>query len=275
MRWGGLVLALGLGACAPQDPAQQAERNVALCAQAGLPAQRLRACSAVIADRSAPAARRAEALVNRGAMRAQTAQYARAIADFGRALRLDPNNAAALLERGIAHQDRGAYDAAVRDFDAALVLQPNLQMAAQRREQARAGAGDAFQNQISQLSTAIASAPTNASLLNGRCWLRATNGQELELALADCNKSLRIEPGSAAVLDSRGLVNYKLGRFAAALADYDAALAAEPNGAHFMYGRGAALVALGRDAEGRALLAQATRLDASVADLYQSYGVAP
>src|SRR6185369_10684600 len=42
--------------------------------------------------------------------------------------------------------------------------------------------------------------------LNARCWARALAGQELDLALTDCNNALRRSPNAAAILDSRGLV---------------------------------------------------------------------
>src|SRR5262245_21683460 len=105
MRWGaGFILVIGLAACGASDPAQRAERNFQICSQViSLPPERVRACSAVVADATLPAARRAEALIARGALRASEAQYARAIGDFGRALRLDPNNVQALLERAEAH----------------------------------------------------------------------------------------------------------------------------------------------------------------------------
>lgn len=276
MRMAGLLLLLGLAACGPMNTPEAAERNYVACVQAPLtlPPQRLRACSELIANANAPAVRRAEALVRRGTMRAEGAQYARAIADFGRALRLDPNSAQALVQRGEAHQARGAFDAASRDFDAALALQPGLDIAMRGRDQALEGAASTFHNEMNRLNAEIAASPQDPLLLNNRCWVRAINGQELEAALGDCDASIRIEPRYAAVRDSRGLVNYKLGRYSAAIADYDAALAMEPNVAHYMYGRGLSLIGAGREAEGRAAIQQAVAADRSVVGMYASYGIA-
>ncbi len=275
MRAVSLLVALGLAACAPQDGAQNAERDMNVCAQFGAPQQRLRACSALAANADAPIEYRVRALIERGVLRIEMAQYARGIADLGRALRLDSRSTRALVERGMAHRDRGAFEAAVRDFDAALRLDPHLQVALTAREQSLAGAAGAFSVELDRLSRAIAAAPDDSMLLNNRCWVRAINGRELELALADCDESLRIEPNSAAVHDSRGLVNLKLERYEAALADYDAAIAIDPGVAHYSFGRGAALVALGREDEGRAVLAEASAQDELVAGLYASYGVTP
>jgi tetratricopeptide (TPR) repeat protein len=270
MRWVGLLLLLGLVACAPPG---SAERNLAACVQAVAPQQRVPACSAVIGDADAPVASRVQALIARGGLRMENSQYARAIADYGRALRLDPNSAEALARRGQAHQERGAFDAAERDFAAALALQPDLQIAAQGRGAAAAGAASTFQNEIARLDAAIAAAPGDALLRNNRCWVRAINGQDLEAALADCDASLRIDPRNAAVRDSRGLVNYKLGRYSAALADYDAALAMEPGVAHYMFGRGLSLIAMGQELDGRAAIQQAVTQDERVRGMYLSYGV--
>lgn len=275
MRVAGLfLLVLSLAACSPPDAPHVVSRNIQLCSQPGLPPSRLRACSAVVASARVNAEQRVEALITRGVLRAEGGQDARAVADFGRALRIDPDNIQALLERGWVHQGRGAYEAAVRDYDAILAVYPNFPLALQRREEALSGEAGAFRVEIDRLSQEIAQSPNNAALLNNRCWVRAINGQELQEALADCDQALRIRPNSANVLDSRGLVNYKLGNFDAALADYDAALGIE-DAPHYRYGRGVTLIALGREADGRAAMAQAIAADAQVAGMYYGYGVSP
>ena len=53
-------------------------------------------------------------------------------------------------------------------------------------------------------------ARTRPPPFNNRCWARAIVG-ELDLALSDCNESLQFDPHDPDVLDSRGLVNFKIG----------------------------------------------------------------
>ncbi len=273
MRRAALVLVCALAACGSADPAALAERQWEVCETSLDPHQQIEACSAVIGQLGTSDERRATALINRGAQRADLSQHVQAIADFGRALRIDPNNAHARLERGMVHHDRGAYDSALGDYDAALSIDPRMQMALERRQAALAARGQAQLSQIEQLTRALASDPRNAILLNNRCWQRAIGNDNLELALADCNAALAIEPDYAAALDSRGLVHLKQGAFEAAIADYDAALAADAARGHYLYGRGVARLRLGLKPEGQADLAAGEQAEPGVARLYAGYGI--
>ncbi len=263
------------GACTPADPASALSENIRVCHEGAFPDRRLAACSAVVAHADAEIAQRVDALVQRGMLRADEGQHERAIADFGRALRLDANNSGALTERGAVHEARGAYDIAVRDYDAALAIDPRNTLAAYRREQALQGRLDNLQQEIAQLTETLMREPGNAAALNNRCWLRAINDEDLNAALADCNAALRIDPRHAASLDSRGLVHMKRGDFQAALADYEAALTLEPGRGHFLYGRGLARLRLGDNAAGEADLAAAETAEPGVARAYAGYGHIP
>lgn len=267
-----LVVATAVAGCLQPPTAAQVEQAWTQCSGGAAAEYRLGACSTVIAFAGSTPERRAAALVARGAIRAQQGQFARAVADFGRALRLDHTNAGALVERGYVHQQLGAYDAALRDYDAALVIQPGFELAMNRRAEAVEFRSRAFDTQLAELNEALTRAPTDANTLNNRCWLRAINDTDLQLALADCNASLLAEPGDAATLDSRGLVNLKLQNYAAAQQDYEAALAKEPQRGHYLYGRGLARIGLGQTAEGQADLAEAERLEPGVAMVYRTYG---
>jgi tetratricopeptide (TPR) repeat protein len=110
---------------------------------------------------------------------------------------------------------------------------------------------------------------------NNRCWARAQTGQALELALADCNQALQLLPNRASFLDTRALVNFRLGRFDKAIADASAALATEPTYESSLYVRGAARRRLGDRAGGDADIAAAKMISQTVAAEYAGYGVAP
>ncbi|HEV2865347.1 MAG TPA: tetratricopeptide repeat protein [Allosphingosinicella sp.] len=118
-------------------------------------------------------------------------------------------------------------------------------------------------------------APRNPRLLNGLCWSLAVLGESLDEALAACNAALEDSPGNPAVLDSRGLVELKQGRFQEAWNDYNAAVQTEPRGLSWLYGRGIAAIRLGREAEGRADLAAAEAAYPSIAAMYERYGIRP
>jgi len=274
-RLGAFTLMGMVVGCTPPDPAVVLEQNIAACSTGSFPEQRIAACSAVASDADATPAQRAAALIQRGMDRAEQQQYTRAVADFGRALRLDPSNTDALSERGAVHQQRGAYEAALSDFEAALALDPYNSIAAYRRDQALQGRGDSVRQQLAQLTEMLARDPNNAEALNNRCWLLAVNDGDLNAALADCDAALRIAPQSSNTLDSRGLVRLKRGEFAAALGDYEAALALEPREGHYLYGRGLARLRLGDVQAGEADLAAAELLRPGVGAAYASYGYIP
>lgn len=272
MRAALALCALALAACAGEDPAIVAEENWARCAARGETRERLIACTAVAEAATTSVERRAAAMLRRGETRLELGQYMRAIGDFGRVLRLEPQNTQALFQRGIAHYDRAAYGAAARDFDAVLALDPAHAEALHWRANVSDELEADFDDQLARLTAMIDDAPEDAGLRNNRCWLRVTHTRELSEALADCNEALRLEPNNEAALDSRGLVNYKLGNFDAALADYDAALAIDKERGHYQFGRGLALQALGRAEEADAAFAAAEANEPGIGELYIGYG---
>ncbi|MGQ0532439.1 MAG: tetratricopeptide repeat protein [Caulobacteraceae bacterium] len=270
-----LLAALFTGACLPPVTAETVELAWEQCDGAGAPEYKLAQCSMVVDFDGTSPQRRAEALIVRGAIRSNQGEYARALADLGRAMRIDRNNAQVYFERGIIHQARGAYDFAIRDFDLALGLQPSLQAALDRRAEALQQRVATFQSQLAQLNERLLEAPTDPGLLNNRCWLRVINDDDLDAAMADCNAAILANPRHEAALDSRGLGHLKRGDYAAALADYEAALAINPDRGHYLYGRGLARLRLGLTAEGNADLAAAEQAEPGVAGLYQTYRVPP
>ena len=115
--------------------------------------------------------------------------------------------------------------------------------------------------------------------LNGRCWLRALQEQELAKALADCNRafslSAKASPSSAAVLDSRGLVRLRMGDYDKAIADYDESLKIAPKRAWPLYGRGVAKMRKKKTEEGEADIAAAAKVWPKIADEFNRRGITP
>ena len=121
----------------------------------------------------------------------------------------------------------------------------------------------------------IAAHPSDSRVLNSACWTRATMGLQLDAALAECNESLRLVPGDAAALNSRGVVEYRLADYAAAIRDTTAALAAQSDDAGSLYVRGLAKLRTGQAVDGNSDIAAAKAIVPSIADNYAKYGVAP
>lgn len=116
--------------------------------------------------------------------------------------------------------------------------------------------------------------PGAADVQNERCWERALANQDLQTARAACDASLRIDPNSPDVLDSRGMVGLRQQRWQDAWNDYNAALSGEPF-ASALYGRGVSAMRLGRASAGRADLARAAQLDPAIAQTFVGYGITP
>jgi tetratricopeptide (TPR) repeat protein len=134
---------------------------------------------------------------------------------------------------------------------------------------ARLGAGD-FNGAIADADRAAALLGLNRDVLNAQCWTRAVANRELDRARIACDASLAIEV-QPAVLDSRGLVNLREGKWQAAWEDYDAAFAADPTLTVSLYGRGLAALALGNSRDGEADL----RRSATAAAEFARYGLTP
>lgn len=251
------------------------DAQIAACEAEADFASRIVACTAVVRTDAASASQRALAYANRGEARFNIGEQARAVADFGRALRLDPNLASAYFDRGLVHHSRGAFESALADYDRALALNPALTEAAQRRDLALTQRIEDFATLLIRADSLIEADPENAANWNNRCWIRAVEGVDLGAALSDCNRSLQMQPADPQTLDSRGLVYLKLGEPGAALNDYEAAVRLNSQEAHFLYGRGIARLRLGRAGEGQADMQAAITLDAAIADTYAAYGVSP
>jgi tetratricopeptide (TPR) repeat protein len=209
-----------------------------------------------------------------GAAQSALKNYARALDDYERAADLEPDSASVFEGWGQILEKAGRPDDAARAYDEALHLAPASTATHGLADELKRKAGR-WQDAIKDLDEAIEFQGDNAGMLNNRCWTRAEVGQELDKALADCDAALKLKPKSPDILDSRGLVKLRLGRFADAIADYDSALALSPKQASSLYGRGVAKLHKGDTAAGQADLAAAKALDPTIAETYTGYGVSP
>ena len=112
----------------------------------------------------------AEEFRARGWTFVENRDFARAIADFDQAIRLDPNFARAYRNRGFAHFNKGDYDRAIADYEAALRIDPNHTLARgnienARRELSRLASSVPFPSTPTTLEATIRLFPAN--LQNG------------------------------------------------------------------------------------------------------------
>jgi predicted aspartyl protease len=126
---------------------------------------------------------------------------------------------------------------------------------------------------LARLDTLVAASPNDAGNLNDRCFWRGIAKTDLDGALADCDKSLALEPGTAAVLDSRAFVLFQQGKYPEALAGYNAALAADSKQAPSLMMRGLTKGKLGDMAGENADVAAAKADDPTIEAQFKRIGI--
>jgi tetratricopeptide (TPR) repeat protein len=178
----------------------------------------------------------------------------------------------AYFDRARAYFDLKMYASAIDDLNEELKRKPNDVEALENRGLAFIQLSD-LKRAIDDFSEIIDLQPASANALRERCWARAAAGRDLNDALEDCNKALKL--GDMAALDARCFLGYRMGQYAAAIADCTAALARNPKLASSLYLRGLAKMKSGDAAGGQADVTAASALDASVADTFANYGVRP
>lgn len=241
----------------------------------------------------------ADALARRGAAAIAAGNYQRALEDLNRACELAPGVADYFYARARLHLTMRQTRPALADLDTALQLDPTLAEARLRRAWVHAALGNrpAAQADLMQLDAALPPSSTVradmaelyagfgqaaealrqfdlwvnahqkdarlASVLNGRCWMRARLNIELPLALQDCKQAVDMDDGAAAYRDSLGWTYLRLGDGARAKKAFDGAikLKALP---FSLYGRGLAQLRLNDTASGEQDLAAARKLRPSI-----------
>ena len=126
---------------------------------------------------------------------------------------------------------------------------------------------------MSTLDVMLRTNPNNPGVLNSACWIRATHGQQLDAAIADCNAALQLAPDDPDALDSRAFAYFRKGNFPSAIADANSALAKDPKLATSLYVRGLAKHKMGDLAGGDADIAAARSISPKISDTYAAYGI--
>ena len=246
----------------------------------------------------------AAALVQRGMVFTKARQYARAVADFDAALRLDAKYAPAWAELGHVSYLQGDDAAAIHDCGRAVELDPKASTAYCWRAAAWSRKGDQ-RKAVADCDAALAAdSPSalahavrgNAYRLLGDpdkaqadCdeavwldrqspWAYLYRGQvyamkgDWDKAVADYTRALDFDEHLSEAFRGRGDAEWVKSDVAAALADYDRALALDPKDAASLHGRGRALAAKGEHESALAAFDAALKLDPRQAAVYVDRG---
>jgi tetratricopeptide (TPR) repeat protein/predicted aspartyl protease len=253
----------------------------------------------------------AAALARRGSAFAGRRDFDHALTDLTRASELEPGNPEYIYRRGQVYLQKGDAEKALVDFNRALELKPDDVPALMSRAELRIRGGNrldarsdldavdkfaakqadiryelAFAYErvnlqpaaLTQFDLWIPAHDEDARLVNarnGRCWARAILGQDLALAIKDCNFAVShsIKGSNAEFLDTRALVRLRLGDYGQSIEDYDAALKINPQMARALYGRGLANIKKNKIAEGEADLASAEKIAPKIAEQFEAHGI--
>ncbi len=163
-------------------------------------------------------------------------EYQLAIADFDRALALDPLYAGVYLLRGIAHSLLGVYRRAIEDFDHALSLDARETFAYAHRGIAYKKLKD-YERAIADFDNVLLLVPKldEANLLRS---LTYAEFDESRRGLGDFDHLIEQNPDDAHAYVLRGMALCSLGEHDRAIQNLNQALELDPNDAYAYAGRG-------------------------------------
>ena len=143
-----------------------------------------------------------------------------AIVDYNQALIINPNLPRAYIGRASIFYERGEKEQALNNLDKALAINPNNTVALLIK-----GEILAYQNNpdwpgaIEAYSAALAVNPNDPDILNNRCGAYFAT-QQLDLATADCDRGLSVQPNDASIYLARGNIRLTQEDSEGAVQDY-------------------------------------------------------
>ncbi|MFG2651040.1 tetratricopeptide repeat protein [Streptomyces sp. NPDC048436] len=225
----------------------------------------------LLADRAGFDARgQAVARMLRGRDLRNSGAYEAALAEYDRAVGLDPELARAYYGRGSTRALQGDHAAAITELDRALAVAPDYGRALRLRGEFHRLLGN-WGQAIRDLGRAIAIQPADAFAWASRGAAQYSIDQDEE-ALADLDRAVELDPEYAWALARRARVRRSRGEHAQQMADLDRAVLLAPQSAFMACERGDALRLAGRPEEALSEYDRAIELDDAYASAYASRG---
>ena len=224
----------------------------------------------------------AEYFYQRAEARLGNRQPALASADLDQSITLKPDYVPALLARAALRLNRrdatgdagGDVLADLDKVNLSVAKEADVRLALGNLY-ARAGSLEQAIEQYDKWLDAHLQEIRTPEVLASRCRARAMVGQNLDKALADCNRAIKERPQAVVYLDARGLTYLRLGQYDKALKDYDAVLASLPRNPWALYGRGLVELHSGNITKGQADIAASKSVDPRVAQEAAKRGLVP
>jgi len=198
-----------------------------------------------------------------------------ALADAEKARSLDPSSDQANSAFSSMLAETGKLDRARELLDQRIALGGNARDGYRQIKADLIGEYGDPQEALKLLDGLISDKPGSPSLLNARCWVKATRSVMIDTALKDCTRAIELSTSAYQALDSRALVWFRLARYDDALQDLDAVLNDAPGTAQSRYLRGIVLSRMGREKEGAVDLTIARQLEPRIDVQYGKFNIKP
>ena len=212
-----------------------------------------------------------DALNMLGVIALQTGNHAKALTFLGRAIELDPGNAAVHFNRGAVLQALNKPDEALASYDRAVAIKPDYAEGHCNRGLALAEL-KRWDDALVSYDRALAIHANFAQAHYNRGVVLKELGRWDE-ALTSYELAIGLEPGFAEGYCNRGLVLAQLDRWEAALASYDQAIAIKPQFAEAHFNRGLVLSKLERADAALASFDRAIALQPKFAEAWYNRGL--
>jgi tetratricopeptide (TPR) repeat protein len=171
---------------------------------------------------------------------------------------------------GVNREDRGDWAGALADYTKAIELNPNYAFAYNNRGVVKKTNGD-LTGALADENKAIELDPNIVEAWYNRGFVKRVKG-DLEGALADETRAIELKPDFAQAWYNRGLVKHARGELGDALADFTKAIGLKANFAQAWYGCGAVKQAQGDPNGALVAYTKAIELDPKRAAVYHSRG---
>ena len=211
----------------------------------------------------------------RAALHEEQGDMAAALADAEAARQLDPASIPAVLRVASLRSERGDLKSALALLDQRIELGGDTRQTYSEAKADLIGKFGDANEALKLVQGLMAEKPGMPTLLNLSCWIKGTRQLQLDSAAKDCTSALELSSNPYAILDSRALVSYRLGRYDDAMRDLDAVINAIPSMAESRFMRGVILARLDRKSESAAELAIARRIQPRIDQIYARYGIKP
>ncbi len=162
--------------------------------------------------------------------------YDRAIADYNRAIELDPQNALYWDSRSTSYHLKGDFDPAIADTSRAIELDPQNAKYWDSRSTSYHQKRD-YDRAIADTSRAIELDPQNAAYWYSR-GLSCHEKRDYDRAIADKSRAIELGPQNALYWQQRGVSYHAKRDYDRAIADKNRAIELDPQNAGYWYSRG-------------------------------------